>query len=485
LAGLVDFDSGFDHSVMVTHIGGCAMARLALLVVSLTAWTACYRDNRLFCENPDNADDPICMEPMQGGGCKSSAECMDSRFPVCDLMENDGTCVVCTESDHQQCTGKAPICQNHTCVACVVDDDCGVKGVCLPEGDCAAENRIIHAKATGGFDDDNCGATGNECTLARAFAVVTADKDIIKLDDATTYTAPSGGFQVDKDVSFTLDARGAILRRSDDGAILSINEDGFVTILGGTISSARGNGSDGIVCRRGATLIIEGTTITNNGESAIEANECTLRIEKADITNNSTRTGQHSPAIRANSGSLTMWLSKLSSNRGGGVDITGNGNITIVGNLLSDNGEAGTDPSQVGGLDVETSTAPTNRLEFNTIVNNRRSPGQSQGVQCDPGTFIARNNIIWDTGVPAGPLITGSCRHAYSAIPALVPINDAGNNVMDDPMFESDFRVKVGSPVDGKADPATDVDGIAEFDLAGRKRPSGQADIGAYEVPAP
>lgn len=458
------------------------MPRLALVVAVVIAFTACHRENSKFCGLAENMNEPECMEPVVGGPCQDSDEC-PSNLPICDQTLNEGTCVLCTDSDRRQCMGMTPRCENRMCVACIDDIDCGQNGVCLSDRTCAAESRIIHAKASGGSNSAGCGAIDNECTLTRAFVEVTTDRNIVKLDDATTYTSPPGGYRIVTNTPFTIDARGAELRRSDNGQVLFIEEDGFVTILGGTISSARGGSSHGIECTAGATLTIDGTTITANEESAIVTNDCILSIKGAIISNNSSGAGKNRVAIDMNKGSLIMSLTKLLSNRGGGVRIASDGAFTIVGSLFYNNGQL---TSSVAALSLENTTASIRRLEFNTVVDNHNAPGSPQGMFCNVENFTARNNIVWTTQTTTDPMTTGLCTHNYSNIwqPLPLPMSGEGN-INADPLFESqsDLRVKLGSPVDGKADPAADVSGIAEFDLDGKKRPIGQADIGAYEVP--
>lgn len=459
------------------------MPRGVFIIVSLAYITGCKEGNPAYCGLPENTGRPECMEPTTGGSCQSSADCASNvGFPVCDLMENGGTCVQCTTIDHALCTGLTPRCENQTCVPCVDGNDCGAMGVCMQDGSCADPNRIIHAQANSGIDAGTCGDVGTECTLARALAVVTAQKDIIKLDDADIYASPPGGFRVEAITPLTIDAHGATLRRFDDGPVLSISDDCLVTLLGGTVSNARGGSGHGIECS-GATLIIDGTMIIDNEESAIVADRCTTRIRKASISNNSARLGTRSPAISIRSGSLTMWLSELFLNKGGGVQVTNDGSFAIVGNLFHKNGDKGATSSSVSGLILDSTTTPMNRLEFNTIVDNQAGTALAQGILCNTVGLTARNNIIWSTEAMSDPLITGSCKHAYSDIGELLPTSiDVVGNMNSDPLFEADFRVRSGSPIEGKADPLSNLTGIASVDLAGQPRMA-PADIGAYQVP--
>jgi hypothetical protein len=456
------------------------MHRLALVVVSLITAAACQGNNPASCQLPENMDTEACR---RGGPCQTSNDCTSTPDkPVCDTSAGSGACVKCTTDDHALCTGATPRCENNACVACADDGDCGVNGVCLLDGTCADPNRILYTRATGGIDAGACGDVGAECSFTGALALVSGAKNIIKLDDALY--AADGGFvtNIDEQVPLTIAARGATLDRGDSGPVLTIIDRRNVTLLGGTITGGTGSNGDGISCNPNALLTVFGTTFTNNEESAIDADQCALRIGKASISNNSARTGANAAAIDSSEGSLTMWLSKIESNKGGGVNVTNNGAIAIIGNLFYNNGSSS---SSVSGLLITTTNAPSNRLEFNTIVNNLSSSGLSKGIQCNTVDFVARNNIIWDEASSPQMMITGACKHSYSAIDQDVPMdNDGGNNIDDDPMFQPGFLVGAGSPVQGKADPNADLSGITSVDLAGRER-TPPADIGAYQVPVP
>ena len=475
------------------------MPRLAFVVVALAvtavATAGCKTDNPNSCELAVNAGKPDCTMIDSGmpvmDKCKVDHDCIGTPATlVCDTQNNGGTCVQCTTMHHDACTAIAtsttPRCENDMCVACVDDADCGGTGVCLLDGSCAVVDNIIHATPAGSSDDD-CGALTKPCGLTKAVAVAASPKNIIKLDGDGTYNADN--VTIAKTV--TIDARGAtaggaIIKRANNGVILTITS-GTTTLLGGTVQGSVNGNADGIICTSNASpttsITIVGSVITGNERSAINSDTCSLNIVKATISGNSHRQNQYSPAINASNGSLTVSQSLFTTNQGGAISVSNAGTFTIVGNMLSINGDIG---SPVGGMSLLT-TSTSNRLEFNTIVNNVVLTGApAPGVHCVSADFVARNNIIWGNVGAAGFQVDGNCKHDYSDIQALLPVNDNGNNLTpaQDPLFNADFSVLTTSPVRGKADPRSDLTGIASHDIAGKPRTTSPSDIGAYLVPA-
>jgi len=465
------------------------MLRLALVVVPLIAFAGCQKENPAYCmDNPGKQGCP--PDAPSGGPCMSNPDCTNTPgFPVCDAMDNGGTCVLCTANDHALCTGTTPVCDNHSCVACTRNDDCGTGGLCLPSGACASSDNIIHAVSTAaGMDVPGCGNPGTECKLERALTEVTASKNVIKLDDAGPYTPDTNNFVVN--VNVTIDARGAVLHhKADNSPVLMINSDKSVTLFGGTIELAHGTNGDGIQCAANATLTVDTTTLQFNDESGIDASSCTLTVTNANIHDNSKAVGTTFFAgIEALKGTLTISRSKLVSNKGGGITVT-NGTFVVVGNMFLSNG----DPmANAGGVSF-TNSPPGNRLEFNTFANNKSTTGIAPGIQCLVAGFKAQNNIVWsNTGNnPTGVQVGGTCVQSYSdigppAIPSILGIDD-GTNISSNPMLidpTMDLHVKAGSPVQGKAHATpADLMGIASQDIEGHPRVV-PADLGAYVVPA-
>jgi len=466
-------------------------------MVAIAALAGCKTESPNYCPPSESRCSSPPGDGSSGGHCSSDGDCT-ANLPACELTIDQGTCKPCSASNIGVCAGTTPRCENNACVACVDDNDCsGGAGVCLPTGGCAATSRIIYASSTSG-SNSKCGDVATPCSLTGALGLVTADKDVIKLDDtnkATFVSAP--GFIVSKNV--TIDARTATLNRGDDGSVLTINEDKSLTLLGGIISNATGNGGDGVKCGHGSTLAVFDSTITSNNEAGISSDGCMVTVVHAKISSNSKA---QPPMLFAgievsNGGSLTISRSQIVSNRGGGITVGMNSTFTIVGNMFLNNGDGS---GLVGGLQA-TTTVPGNRLDFNTLSGNTATTGIAAGIQCTapavstaapPPPLTAQNNIIWDNNGASAVQVSGTCLHAYSnigttAVPGgLTPAD--GNDFSQPPQFTSSTELTVNStsPIRGKGNPSTDLSGIASKDILGiprTVRPGGGPDPGAYVVP--
>ena len=458
------------------------MVRLTLVITAVLAFAGCQKENSAFCKDPMNAGKEGCSD--DGPPCSTSTDCKDTNFPACDTAKAGGTCVQCTAADHKACGSQTPRCESNMCVACIDDNDCGAMGVCLLNGGCADQNQIIHVAATGGSSADTCGSAATACTLIKAVTLVTSARNIIKLDNPTTYATDD--LRLNNNINVTLDARGATITRSTMGPVVNVDSNASVTIIGGTIRGDSGKNGEGVKCGD-ATLTLHDVSIEGNDLAGIDLNKCISVIGKTTISNNSKKPGQHVAALNAQMGTLTVSQSTITNNIGGGISI-GNGDFTIIGNMVSKNGEerqGGSNPgSPFGGITIVAS-GTGNRFEFNTIVQNKAQQDIVPGVQCTNAGFHLVNNIIWDNMSASGtpptevPQTGGNCVSFYSDIKNGP---DTNNNLHVDPMFETDFRLKSTSPLLGKADPGADLSGIASKDINGdaRVKRSGMgADIGA------
>lgn len=469
------------------------MVRLLLLVVPLAVLAGCKTENPEYCKNfPGTMGCP--GEPMNGGGCGSDGDCNMPGFPACELTIHQGTCEPCSATNKGVCKDTKPHCEKNACVACVDDvQDCQ-GGVCLDTGGCADPNRIIHARSNSTMMT-GCGDATNPCSLTGALMLVTPGKDVIKLDDSGPYVSDMG---VVINTNVTIDARGATLHRSGNGAIVTVKDDKSLTILGGTIENAQGGGGDGIKCGNNSMLAVYDSMITGNNETGINGNGCTAKVTHAKISNNSMATGAALfPGIKLIDGSIVISRSQLISNRGGGITVNGNSVFTIVGNMFLSNGDSATGPA--GGFQAMT-PLPGNRLEFNTFAGNMSVASVGAGIQCQAPSaastampLVAQNNIIWNNNGPTALQVLGSCTHSFSDIGEAdiptSPVNlDGGSNFKMNPMFVGtiDLEVNAGSPIRGKGNPAANLDDIAAVDINGvarTVRPGAGPDPGAYVVP--
>jgi hypothetical protein len=455
------------------------MVRLLLLVIPLAVLAGCRTENKDFCQNPSNAGLQGCPgDASNGGGCGSDGDCKVAGFPVCVMSNSEGTCKACSDGpagNKGACSGTTPRCESNACVACVDDvQDCG-GGVCLLTGACADPSRIIHA-ASNGVQTPGCGdSAANPCGLNAAIALATADRNVIKLDGQDTVT--QNGFTVSKDV--TIDARGMTLARGDNGPVLTVMGGKTLTLLGGTIHGTATKNGEGIKCM-GSTLIAVDTKVDSNDLSGINADTCALNLTRVTINNNSQKSNTFVPGIDVKMGSIALAQSRIDGNNGGGLAING-AVFQIVGNVFSNNGPPGTPdpPSTIGGISIMTTGNPANRLDFNTITGNHTQTGFTPGLLCAGGLTV-RNNIIYGNNDNLVPQYGGNCQPAYSDL-GFVTV-DTNNNMHADPMFGTGFHLGATSSVLGKADPDSDLSGMALKDIDGQprvKRSGMGADIGA------
>ncbi len=178
---------------------------------------------------------------------------------------------------------------------------------------------------------------------------------------------------------------------------------------------------------------------------------------------------------------------RIDSNNGGGLSIT-NAVFQVVGNVFSSNGPlgGGSPPSPVGGILISAPGNAANRLDFNTITGNHAQAGNGPGLQCTAGSLAVRNNIIYGNNDNLAAQFGGNCQPTYSDLGFTTV--DTNNNVHVDPMFTAGFHLSATSPLLGKADPNTDLTGLAAKDIDGEprvKRPGMSADIGADQYTPP
>lgn len=452
------------------------MIRLLLLVVPFAVLAGCKTENPAFChDNPD-----MCPDASNGGGCGSDVDCKMDGFPACEKTINQGTCEPCSATNKGVCNGNTPRCESNACVACVDDMDCP-GSVCLATGGCADISNIIHV-TPGSNKGPPCGdTTANACSLNAALAMASGSKNVIKLDNPETYT--QNGFTVSNDV--TIDARGATLTSADNGAVLTMMPGKSLTLLGGTIHGTAGKNGDGIKCSgAGSMLVAVDTKVENNDLSGINADMCTLNLTRVTISNNSQKTKTFVPGINVSMGSIALAQSRIESNNGGGLGING-AVFQIVGNVFSNNGPPGMvgmpdPPSPVGGISISTPGDISNRLDFNTITGNHAQAGIGPGLQCTAGSLAVRNNIIYSNNDNLVAQLGGNCQPMYSDLG--FETTDVNNNMHADPMLGTGFHLNAGSSLLGKADPNSDLSGMASKDIDGEprvKRSGMGADIGA------
>src|SRR5437870_2470405 len=99
-----------------------------LFVAGIYAW-GCLIENPDYC--PMHPEDTTCPHRDAGAQCDDDRQCSGATA-VCD-KDGSKTCVQCTLSETQACTGTTPTCMDNQCHGCTVHSQCG-SNVCLPDG---------------------------------------------------------------------------------------------------------------------------------------------------------------------------------------------------------------------------------------------------------------------------------------------------------------------------------------------------------------
>jgi hypothetical protein len=412
----------------------------------MCALAACKTQSSNYCADvpvTHNCLDDAYVAPDMTTGCTGNSSC-SGAMPVCNL--GAGTCVQCSGSDANECTGTTPVCgSGDTCEACTAHSQCA-SDVCKPDGSCSDGTDVAYVAPTG---------TGSACTqLSPCATVMTA------LATMRPYLKIAGTIDEQATINnqnvILLADPGAALSETTAGVILTVTGSSQVSIYGLTITGALGSTSVGISMPAGniATLALYQVTVSNGG----------------------------GVGISAAGGSLTIDRSMISQNAGGGISITAGGAFTIVNNFLFSNG---TNAGTIGGVSISTTQNASNRIDFNSFNKNETQDGLGAAIQCVAGTFTARNNIMSGNGTITDMEQTGgTCTYAYSIVtPGTVPPGTGNGSA--DPLFVNtmtgDLHIQTGSPAIGAADPTSDVTGLTAVDIDGDSRPQGSADIGADE----
>jgi hypothetical protein len=406
------------------------MTRIAIvLVVAL----GCQRQSDLFCErNPG-----MCTDGSTEGGMKCGM-CI-APLSACDMDTN--MCVACNTS--LDCDGTKPVCDNHDCRACKVHTECP-SGACLPDGSCAGVGTVAFVDETG-TDNAACSAT-MPCATVMA-AIATAQPNIKITGTINEHVG------IDSLTRVIVGAPNARLTLgSSMGSILDIAGTSMITVGHLTIGGA-------------ATMNV-GVTL-NGGILTLD-----------HVTIDSCING----AINVSSGKLILHQSTVSNNTNSGVTINGGAaTFDISNNFIFRNGQTST--GSVGGIGALVfANDGTNKLEFNTIVDNHiaTSATHAGGVTCDTSgvstanNIIARNDVNGDRGA-SNANVLGVCNFLTSYIDQnILPLK-----FVDADTSPFDYHIQAGSMAIDNGTTTTTIN----YDFDGNHRPVGTADDqGANEV---
>ncbi len=240
-------------------------------------------------------------------GAPGDAECVakDSQSAVCEA----GDCVECRES--ADCAAPdAPLCETstNTCVGCVENGDCASEVCDASSGQCASID----------------GAQGG-------LSKVSAARKTLRLGGGTYAEV----VDVDGGRQATLIGPATINPPIDNVPCLSIRGASEITLIGITLTGATtGTNADGVQCSGASSLRLLRSSVTQNDDTGIEANGCTLAVNQSTI----------------------------SENDEGGIDISATG-FEIRNSPIIGNGRGGAGGSAIGGVLVAVTSA-TDEFKF-------------------------------------------------------------------------------------------------------------------------
>lgn len=421
--------------------------------------------------NPDYCGSATC--PPDASGCRSNTDCTSPGASVCDVM---GTkqCVQCTVADHAACAGNAPVCgADNVCRACAAHGECDSNACSLANGSCAAETDVAYVSSTG-TDNSTC---SKSTPCANIAAALMTGRHYVKIHGTI-----DGAVVVDqgRTVTFLADP-GAMLTRGNGGDVLTVKDTGTsLTIYDLAITGAQ-NSSVGIALAGGVpALSLTRVTVSNNAGGGITS-AGSLVIVQSTIANN----GSGGTGIFVTGGSLSLAQSLVSGNRGGGVQIAApSAKFAIVSNKFVSNGAGDPMGTVLGAVSIGANFASSNLLEFNTFYKNLSTDGIGAAIRCDPATFTARANIMFNNGTATSlDQTSGTCTHTYSITkPGTVPTGMS--NQGSDPLFVDpaggNFHLQAGSPAIGAANPLAPLSGLSARDFDDHPRVT-PVNLGAYQ----
>ena len=419
--------------------------RAALLCLVFLA--GCKVKNPHYCEEKDNmlCDKPDAA-PMK---CQVSDDCTDDPSKmICEAME----CVQCTPADKSACGPTTPLCTMNTCTACVSHSDCP-STLCLPDGSCAAPADVAYFAANG-TDNTNC-TQGEKCTVFSK--ALDTNRMYIKVEGTHT---TNGNILINRSVKVFGDRAPMRAKLSPpSGTIVTINGNGAIEIH---------------------DIEINGGNTPTIGISVPTGSPATLTLDDVLVTRN------NNTGILVSDGTLTIRNSRIDTNQGGGINVSGTGTkYSITNNFIVANGLDFSTPSLYGGVMLATTTMG-NKLQFNTIAFNRSSGSRAAGVDCVGLDSTAVGNIIY-ANQTTGPDLSdnaqkrGDCVYTSNLVSG-ANVGTAPHLGMEAPLaMPASYKLTTMSPMQVVNVLTT---GCPMTDFEGQARPSGAGcELGADELP--
>ncbi len=395
--------------------------------------------------NECDASAPYCVDSSCSEGCTEDTQCPgfgQSAAPYCV----GGACLQCRSDFADDCNSTSPICDSGTCRKCQSHEECPT-GVCGDDGACATEVNIAYVTADGSATAACTRAA--PCSIAHA---ITLGKPFVLLASGSYILANPlsvGGTQ-------HLIGQGvASLRRSGTGPVVDIVLGSDVTFERLEITAATGT-MDGIGINCGAnpagtrTVRLLRAVVSSNQLSGIYADSCTVYADRTVFKNNG-NINFHDSSATITRCAIYEQASYLTFD---------SGTLTLMNSFIYRNG---------GGLDFY-STSTTNKIEFNTFVDNGNL---TAGISCNPSN--APTSLLNNIFARNSPNTFGSkCTFPGSVI---VDTDIAPLKFKSPGSAPYDYHLEAGSIAIDQATQST-----LDIDFDGDARPSGGGrDVGADE----
>ena len=395
-----------------------------------------------------------CTAVVKGDAPREASECAGDAECGANTCNGTGGCdykpldTVCSET----CSGgtfiKKGCGQTHRCDKQLQSDKCepyvcnSAQTACLTActlgqhciNGSACDLSQLHLKGPGQgtcVDPSKVETVGTGTAIAAAIANAKGNNKDYVLIPAGAYTE---NLTIDgQAITLIGDGNPTIKSAASKKPVIAVTSSSTVTVQGLTLTDATGTDGDGIGCGGASTLTVLDSTIKDNAESGIQADNCDVTVRR----------------------------SRIEANNKGGLKLD-TGFFNVVNTLVVRN---------VGAPAVAfLGTAANSIFAHNTIADNTSSGGVANGIVCDGnenffGVLLFNNK---NTGATSKE-VSDNCNNATCSY------------LVADPSFVgSTYVPAVGSVAVDKCDAnlaksATDLGGLARVN-------NGKLDYGAYEV---